>query len=104
MPRFAVLALLALVLIYGSIKAYPLLRGPQIELSELSTNAEGLTILSGTAVHTESLSLNGGSLPIDGEGRFSSRLQLPRGGAILTVTATDRFGRSRTLERTVTTP
>ena len=104
MQRTAILALLALVFIYGFVKALPLIRGPRIIVSELSTTPDGLTVLSGTALHTESVVLDGGSLPIDDAGRFSARLHLPRGGAILTLTATDRFGRSRTLERTVLTP
>lgn len=104
MYRIISVILLALVFAYGSIKAFPLLRGPHIEIAELSANPEGLTVISGTAVHTETLSLNGGTLLIDGDGRFSTTLTLPRGGAILRLTATDRFGRSRTLERTVVTP
>ncbi len=96
--------LLALVAGYGFLKAIPLLSGPQIRVSALSTNGDGLTALSGTAVHTETLSLNGGTLLIDSNGAFSKTMTLPRGSAILTLTATDRFGRSRTTERTVVTP
>ncbi len=96
--------LLLLVLSYGFVKALPLLRGPSISISSITTNEVGLTLLSGTAAHTEKLSLNGGTQLIDSEGHFSTQLMLPRGGAILSLTATDRFGRSRTLERTVITP
>jgi hypothetical protein len=96
--------LLLLVLCYGLIKALPLIRGPYIEIASLSTDQNGLTTLSGTAVHTEKLTLDGGTQLIDSEGHFTTKLMLPRGGAILTLTATDRFGRSRTLERTVVTP
>jgi hypothetical protein len=96
--------LLLLVISYGLVKAVPLIRGPHIVISELSTNEHGLTVLSGTAVHTEKLSLDGGTLLIDGDGRFSTTLMLPRGGAILKLTATDRFGRSTSLERDVVTP
>lgn len=96
--------LLVLVLGYGFLKALPLLRGPYIVVSELSTDSNGLTILSGKAVHTETLVMDGGTLLIDENGQFRTALTLPRGGAILTLTATDRFGRSRTLERPVITP
>lgn len=98
------LILLALVLSYGLIKAVPLIRGPRITVSQLSTNQDGLTVISGTAVHTETLTMDGGTLLIDGDGHFSKNLMFPRGGAILKLTATDRFGRSRTLERMVLTP
>lgn len=103
-PRLISATLLSIVLIYGLFKAIPLIRGPYIVVSDLSTNAEGLTTLTGTSVHTDTLSFDGGVLLIDSEGHFSTSLMFPRGGAILTLTATDRFGRSRTLERTVVTP
>lgn len=103
-PRVISTVLLSLVLVYGLFKALPLIRGPYIVVSSLSTNADGLTTLTGTAVHTDTLSFDGGILLIDGTGHFSTSLMLPRGGVILTLTATDRFGRSRTLERTVVTP
>jgi hypothetical protein len=98
------LILLLLVASYGVFKALPLIRGPYIVVSELSTSPEGLTTLAGTAVHTEKLTLDGGTLLIDSQGNFRTTLMLPRGGAILRLTAADRFGRSRTLERTVITP
>jgi hypothetical protein len=96
--------LLALVIGYGFLKALPLIRGPRIDVTTLSTNTDGLTVISGTAVHTETLTMNGGTLLIDNNGHFSQNLMLPRGGAILSLTATDRFGRSQKLERTVVTP
>ena len=95
---------LALVAVYGLIKAIPLISGPRVAISTLSTDANGLTKLSGTASHTETLALDGGTLLIDGTGAFSKTLTLPRGSVILTLTATDRFGRSRTSQRTVVTP
>lgn len=104
MYRLVSIVLLLIVASYGLIKAAPLLQGPKIVLSELSTSETGLTVISGTAIHTETLSMNGGTLLIDGEGRFRTQLSLPRGGVILKLTATDRFGRSRTLEQTVVTP
>lgn len=102
--RGAIVILLSLVAAYGLIKAAPLIRGPRIDLSEVALTPEGLTNISGTAVHTETLTMDGGTLLIDGDGHFSKSLMLPRGSAILKLTATDRFGRIRTLERTVVTP
>lgn len=97
-------ALLIAIIAYGGVKAWPLVSGPRIELDPLVTDNRGLTVLSGQAIHTETLTLNGGTLLIDDEGGFERRLTLPRGGGILTLTATDRFGRSRTVERSVVTP
>ena len=97
--------LLLLVVIYGLFKAYPLLSGPEIRLSPEPTTAQNGTVtISGRALHTETLILNGGILLIDGQGNFSKTLTLPSGGAILSLTATDRFGRSRSIERSVFVP
>ncbi|MES2225395.1 MAG: hypothetical protein V4480_01120 [Patescibacteria group bacterium] len=101
--RAVIGVLLAIIAIYGLFKAIPLISGPQIRLTTTTAPDTGLTVLSGTAIHTETLTLDGGTLLIDPDGAFSESLTLPRGGAILTLTATDRFGRSRTLERTVIT-
>lgn len=96
--------LLVLALAYGSVKAWPLVSGPRVRIETLATDERGLTVLSGRASHTETLTVNGGTLLIDSDGAFEKRLSLPRGGGILTLTATDRFGRSRTVERAVVTP
>ncbi|MEA2701734.1 MAG: hypothetical protein QOE22_443 [Candidatus Parcubacteria bacterium] len=103
--RYSAGIILLLVLGYGSVKAWPLLRGPEIRLeTEVTGSALGVITLSGRALHTETLLLNGGILLIDGEGRFEKTLTLPPGGAILSLTATDRFGRSVYERREVFVP
>jgi hypothetical protein len=104
MGRRVAAVLLALAVGYGAIKAWPLISGPSIRIDELSTSEAGITTLSGRAIHTETLMVNGGVQLIDRSGAFSVRLTLPRGGGILTLTATDRFGRSRAIERAVVIP
>jgi len=107
MLRTLVLVILALLIGYGSVKAWPLLRGPYIALtipSDYTSFEDGVITLKGVAHNTEALFLNDGPLPIDPEGRFEKVLLLPEGGAILTLTATDRFGRSTTVRRTVYIP
>ena len=102
---WVILALLALVVVYGAVKAWPLLSGPEIQVSDLSVDpATGLTNLSGKALHTETLTLNGGTLLIDEDGNFQTTLTLPRGSAILTLSATDRFGRNMSEQKTIITP
>ncbi|MEO6536312.1 MAG: hypothetical protein ABIT47_01355 [Candidatus Paceibacterota bacterium] len=96
--------LLAVIVGYGLIKALPLLTGPVIHIDTLTAADTGLTILSGTAIHTKTLTLNGGTLLIDEHGAFSKSLTLPRGDVILTLTATDRFGREQTIRRDVIIP
>ena len=98
------LILLAAIIGYGAIKAFPLISGPQIEIYALGTDEQGLTILSGRALYTQTLTINGGILLIDDTGAFQKRVALPRGGGILTLTATDRFGRSQTMARATVTP
>lgn len=106
-PRRLIIVLLVALLSYGAVKAWPLVSGPSITLSspvDYATVQDGFLTISGTAHRTESLSLDGGPLLIDQEGRFEKTLLLPRGGAILTLTATDRFGRQLTERRTVFVP
>lgn len=93
--RYSAVAVLLLVLGYGFIKAWPLVDGPEIRFNEdISGQAPGVVTISGRALHTETLYLNGGILLIDDKGNFEKTLTLPRGSAILSLTATDRFGRS----------
>lgn len=104
MLRAAVGIVLTLILIYGAAKAWPLVRGPFIEITipiKYTTSPDGFVSLAGIAHNAEALFLNGGPLLTDLEGRFSTTLLLPPGNAILTLTATDRFGRQTTERRTV---
>ncbi len=98
---------LALLLIYGLVKAYPLLSGPAIHLDSpaaYATLPDGFVTVSGTALRTETLTLNSGVLLIDENGRFSTSLTLPSGDAILSLTARDRFGRAVSESRVVHIP
>lgn len=107
MIRILVGIVLILLVGYGSVKAWPLISGPSLSLdvpSNYTTFTDGKVTVSGVAHNTEALFLNGGALLIDPEGRFFKTLTLPSGGAILTLTANDRFGRSITERRTIYTP
>jgi len=103
-PRVLTALILLIVLIYGIHEAIPLLAGPQLSISS-PQNGESFDnnfiIISGTAVHTQGVSLDGGPLLTDQTGHFETTLTLPSGGAILTITGTDRFGRSVSEQRTV---
>jgi hypothetical protein len=97
------LALLA----YGFVEARHLLGGPSIHLdspSNYTSSTDGYIHINGVAANTEALFLNGGALPIDEEGRFTDTVLLPSGSGILSLTATDRFGRSATVRRTIHVP
>lgn len=105
--RIGIAFLLTLLLIYGVVKALPLLTGPSIRIDSpvaYQAFSDGFVQIQGTARHTETLTLNDGPLLIDESGHFATSLVLPHGSAILSLTATDRFGRSRLERRTVFVP
>ncbi len=108
MPTKSIAAVtLAVLLLYGGLKAAPLLLGPQLTLSSPAdgqTLANGVLPITGVAHHTEKLALDGAPLLIDEHGAFHTLLVLPQGSAILTLTVSDRFGRSHTVKRTVYVP
>ncbi|MBU2104063.1 hypothetical protein KKD81_01850 [Patescibacteria group bacterium] len=100
------IALLAL-LGYGATRAWPLVAGPSLSLTsptEQTVVSDGHLAIIGRAHHTETLWLNGAPLLIDQSGNFSTSLVLPQGNAILSLTATDRFGHEITERRTVFVP
>lgn len=106
-PRALALVVLVLLFGYGVFKAWPLLSGPSLTIESPApfvTTLDGYLLIQGVAKHTESLIINGGQVYTDQEGRFRQLLLMPAGGAILTLTATDRFGRSITKRRSVFIP
>ena len=105
--RSAIAIVLILIIGYGLKEAWPLLSGPRLALTSPENGGifdNGFISISGTAVHTQSVSLDGGPLLTDPNGHFSETVVLPPGGAILTITATDRFGRTTTTRRDVFVP
>ena len=104
--KIAIAAVLVTLLGYGALEARHLIRGPVIDLDVPSdyTSSDGFIEVSGTAHNTETLTVNGALLPIDEDGRFKDELLLPKGGAILSLTARDRFQRTTTLTRTIYLP
>jgi hypothetical protein len=96
--------LLVILAGYGAVAAWPLLSGPTLKIvspEEYATLPDGRFVLEGRALYTETLWLNGAPLLIDQKGHFRAPLTLPSGGAILSLTATDRFGREITERRFV---
>jgi hypothetical protein len=104
--RVAISVALLVLFGYGLIEAAPLVRGPSLALSvsqDASTTPSVVTI-SGTAARVTELTLNGAPLLPDESGAYSKVIVLPRGGSILSLTASDRFGRSITKQETVYVP
>lgn len=103
--RLPIAVLLLLVLAYGGFKAWPLISGPRLHLAPFVVEAsDGFMTISGQAKHTETLTLNGGTLLIDETGHFSKVVTLPRGGVILSFAASDRFGRTHATQKEVIIP
>ncbi len=105
--RGAIALALLLLLGYGAMEAYPLVSGPSLTLIgpiNGATSPDGFVTVTGSAARVSALTLNGAPLLIDENGTFSRLIVLPRGGAILTLTATDRFGRTITKQESVYVP
>lgn len=105
MPLRTIAAIVLLALLaYGAVAAWPILSGPELVIASPERFASpegGLVLIEGQARHTETLWLNGAPLLMDERGNFHATLTLPSGGAILSLTATDRFGREITERRSV---
>lgn len=107
MIRLVLGILLVAVLLYGGMEAAPLIAGPHIKLTSPTLGVvitEGVVSITGTAKRAESLELNGGRLLIEENGNFAKEITLPKGGAVLSLVATDRFGRTDNLQRAVFVP
>lgn len=88
---------------YGLVASRPLLSGPVIVITspEAVVSDDGAVLVQGQAIHTKTLWLNGAPLLMDESGNFATSLTLPSGGAVVSLTATDRFGREVTERRSV---
>ncbi len=107
MVRYLLATLVIVLLGYGAVEAYPILAGPSLTLTAPApfvTATSGLITVTGRAYRAVALTLDGAPVLPDQDGSFSSSLALPSGGSILTLTATDRFGRTITRTREVYVP
>lgn len=104
MINYLIGAVLLIGVGYGFIEAWPLIAGPSLVITSPLDNATilgGIVNVTGKAARATELTLNGATVLHDQDGSFSSTLTFPRGGSILTLVATDRFGRKVTATRTI---
>lgn len=107
MLKYFIGTILLVAIGYGGIEALPLISGPSISVTSpvnYETSQSGIVIVNGKASHAAQLTLDGASLLYDQNGSFSSTVTLPHGGSILTLVATDPFGKKVTITRTVFVP
>ncbi len=107
MTRYLIAALLIILAGYGFLEARPLLIGPSLAIATPKNDSSlpgGVLSVEGHAARTVALTFDGTPLIPDQNGSFSTSLILPKGGDILTFTATDRFGRSVTKRRDIFVP
>lgn len=105
--QLLILALAAFVL-YGLVEARSLILGPSLVIASPARDgavfADGIVVIEGRVLRAVSLTQDGAPLLPDQSGRFSSTLAFPEGTSILTIVATDRFGRSVKKERLIYVP
>lgn len=104
-------SLIAVVLValvgYGLVEAWPLIEGPGLSVESPADHESfpgGIVTVTGKASRISMLTLDGATVLHDLDGDFSSTLTFPRGASILTFVATDRFGRSTKITRSLFVP
>ncbi len=90
------LAILAFAIAYVSWQARYLIGGPELSVSEDvdTIQNERTIILEGIAQNVTNLELNGRAITVNPEGSFSEKVVLENGYTIVSIDATDRYGRS----------
>ncbi|MEK7086321.1 MAG: hypothetical protein AAB709_01975 [Patescibacteria group bacterium] len=107
MTHYLLAAVLFILIWYGLMEAWPLLAGPSLSIESPQDGApfsDGIVEIRGTALRVALLTLNGASVLHDEQGLFKTTLTFPRGASILTIIATDRFGRTVTATRSIFVP
>ena len=106
MTRYLIAAALFILAGYGFVEVRPLALGPSLSVSGVTPAPEApdIVTVAGHVYRTVALTLDGAAVLPQEDGSFSSTFALPSGGSILTLTATDRFGRTVTRTHTVFIP
>jgi len=96
-PRYAFLIVLFILLAsYSLYQARALLIGPKIWINSPEDGqvvSNPLVVIEGQSRNIAWISLNGRQIFTDEEGRWSEKLIVSEGTSIMTVEASDRFGR-----------
>lgn len=99
----ATLFLVVVTLCYGAFGARMLMRGPSLTITSPEaggTYHDPLLTVTGTARNVIRVAMNGRPVTLDLTGNFSEHITTPRGYAVITIEAENRFGRrvTRTID------
>ena len=107
MTKYLLIAILFIFVGYGLVKAWPLIEGPSLSIASPQNGTAiqgGIVTVSGKALRAVQLTLDGAPILHEADGSFSTTLTFPHGGSLLTLVATDRFGKRVTATRAVFVP
>lgn len=107
MTRYFIFSVIIIIVGYGLVEAWPAIAGPTIAITSpanYTTFPSGIVTVSGKVARATDLAINGANILHQENGDFLSTITLPRGGSILTLVATDRFGKRVTATRNVFVP
>lgn len=96
MRRLLIAAAAALIVGYGLFEARKLIEGPEISINfpaPGSATSSAIVTVSGMAQNIAFLTINDAPSFTDEYGKFVYRFSPPAGYTVVTVAATDRFGR-----------
>lgn len=102
---YIIIGLVAVALIYGMFRAYPLISGPSVHIVaplDGDTVASTTFQVSGIVKRANKITLQGKPITVDTDGRFVETLVTYYPYTILVVTATDGYGKTITKTITVT--
>ena len=96
-PRYAILIALFIFLVaYSLYQARALLIGPRVGITspkDCQVASDPIIVIEGQSRNVAWISLNGHQIFTDEEGNWSEKLIVSEGMSIMTVEASDRFGR-----------
>jgi hypothetical protein len=96
---YFIVLLITLSLGYGAFRAYPLIVGPRITIynpHDGDVVSTGTFELSGQAMRSKEVTINGRPIPIGTDGNFAEILTAQAPYSILVITATDFYGKTVT--------
>ena len=95
LTRFVIIGFFLVVIAYAYYEGRGLLYGPSIEISNRVMEVSEPTIsIEGSAERIASLRMNGKSIPVTEDGTFSELYVLTPGYNRITLSASDRYGKS----------